>query len=326
MIKPYPLQFQAEFKHTVWGGHALQKFYDNLPEGLIGESWMISDHPSCMSKVSNGPLRGMRFDEIRTKYGRAWLGPKGIHKKTNRLPLLIKLLSCEDDLSIQVHPTDDYVHLPPDELGKTEMWYVLDAKPDAHVVYGLKKEITHRCMERALSQGTVLDKVQRVPVQPGDTLFIPAGTVHALCAGVIVLEIQQNSDTTYRLYDYDRPDLAGNLRKLHITDALNVISYENTSIIKKEGLCYAKTHKWTTLVRCPLFIVEKATVSGAWSLHTESHCFTIVFICTGNGKLCWENNDNEFISLFPGQCCLLPANLGSYRLEGNLSLLRSYLP
>src|SRR5690606_2922433 len=141
-------------------------------------------------------------------------------------PLLIKLLDCNDDLSVQVHPTDDYEKLPEGELGKTEMWYILSAKPDAKIIYGLRDQVTKEQLARALNGNYVMDMLQEVPVKAGDAFYIPAGTVHALCSGVVVAEIQQNSDTTYRLYDYNRPGFDGKLRELHIGDSLAVIAYD----------------------------------------------------------------------------------------------------
>ncbi|GIQ66251.1 hypothetical protein PACILC2_48190 [Paenibacillus cisolokensis] len=225
-VQPYPLQFEPVFKERVWGGQALSRFGLNIPEGAIGEGWMIGDHPNGTTKVKNGELAGKGLDEIREAYGREWFGSKALNGKSGRFPLLIKLLDCNDDLSVQVHPTDDYERLPQGELGKTEMWYILDAKPGAKIIYGLKEGVDRAAMEKAIREGSIMDTLQEVPVEAGDAFYIPAGTVHALCSGVVVAEIQQNSDTTYRLYDYDRPGLDGKPRELHIEDSLNVIAYE----------------------------------------------------------------------------------------------------
>ncbi|WP_211746687.1 type I phosphomannose isomerase catalytic subunit [Paenibacillus sp. Marseille-Q4541] len=326
MQKPYPLQFQPEFKERVWGGRALEQFGLAIPEGHIGEGWMIADHPNGTTKVLNGDLAGSGLDEIRETYGRNWLGTKGVSEQGGRFPLLIKLLDCNDDLSIQVHPTDDYAGLPKGELGKTEMWYVLDAKPDAKIIYGLKENVTHDELRDALENGTVMDTLQEVSVEAGDSFFIPAGTVHALCAGVVVAEIQQNSDTTYRIFDYNRPGLDGKPRELHVEDSLNVTVFKNT------GATSMKTNQavpgeWLTLASCPYFVVEKGIVSGSWNLTTSEDSFTILVICEGSGQLIWgENGDNSSLDLEAGQCYLLPSNLGSYKLEGNTTVLRSYLP
>jgi len=325
MSKPYPLQFQPEFKERVWGGRALEQFGLTPPEGHIGEGWMIADHPNGTTKVINGELAGKGLDEVREQLGTSWLGTKGVSEKGGRFPLLIKLLDCNDDLSVQVHPTDDYEALPPGELGKTEMWYVLDAKPGAHIIYGLNEGVDRAVLKEALENGTVMDTLRQVPVEAGDTFFIPAGTVHALCAGVVVAEIQQNSDTTYRIYDYNRPGLDGQPRELHVEDSLNVTAYEGA------GATTMKTNnatpgEWLKLAECPYFVVEKGIVTDRWELSTQADSFTILVVCEGNGTLEWDNDAQEKIELSAGQCYLLPANLGTYTLDGHTTVLRSYLP
>ncbi|MCJ8013289.1 class I mannose-6-phosphate isomerase [Paenibacillus sp. KQZ6P-2] len=322
MTQPYPLQFQPEFKERVWGGRALEQFGLTPPKGHIGEGWMIADHPNGTTSVVNGELAGQGLDQIREQLGKEWFGSKGFSEKNGRFPLLIKLLDCNDNLSVQVHPTDDYEGLPKGELGKTEMWYVLDAKPDAKIIYGLKDGVTRESMKEALENGTVMDTLREVSVEAGDTFYIPAGTVHALCAGVVVAEIQQNSDTTYRIYDYDRPGLDGKPRELHIEDSLNVTAFEGSgaTTMKTDSLAAGE---WLQLAKSPYFIVEKGIVNGSWSLETTPESFTILVICDGSGTLSWNNGSLEYKA---GQCFLLPANLGSYSLEGQSTVLRSYLP
>ncbi|MEK5057822.1 mannose-6-phosphate isomerase [Paenibacillus sp. FSL H7-0326] len=323
MTAPYPLQFEPEFKERVWGGRALEQFGLSLPEGHIGEGWMIADHPNGTTKVMNGELAGTGLDEIREQYGKSWLGTKGVSEKGGRFPLLIKLLDCNDDLSVQVHPTDDYEGLPKGELGKTEMWYVLDAKPGAKIIYGLKEQVTYDQLRSALNNGTVMDTLQEISVEAGDSFFIPAGTVHALCAGVVVAEIQQNSDTTYRIFDYNRPGLDGKPRELHIEDSLNVTKFESTGATSMKTN-HAVPGEWLTLASCPYFVVEKGIVSGTWDLNTTEDSFTILVVCDGTGSLAW--NGGASLALTAGQCYLIPSSLGSYQLSGEATVLRSYLP
>lgn len=283
---------------------------------------MIADHPNGTSSVVNGELAGQGLDQIREGYGREWFGSKGYLETNGRFPLLIKLLDCNDNLSVQVHPTDDYDRLPKGELGKTEMWYVLDAKPDAKIIYGLKEGVNRESLRQALENGTVMDHLQEVPVSVGDTFYIPAGTVHALCAGVVVAEIQQNSDTTYRIYDYDRPGLDGKPRELHIEDSLNVTAYEGAGATSMKTDS-AVPGEWLLLAESPYFIVEKGIVSGNWRLETNPESFTVLVICEGSGHLIWEGGSQPYSA---GECYLLPANLGAYTIEGQATLLRSYLP
>ncbi|MDQ0061009.1 mannose-6-phosphate isomerase, class I [Paenibacillus harenae] len=321
-VKPYPLQFQPEMKERIWGGRALEGFGLTLPEGSIGEGWMIGDHPNGTTKVMNGELAGTGLDVIRETYGREWFGSQGFSEKNGRFPLLIKLLDCNDDLSIQVHPTDEYEGLPQGELGKTEMWYILDAKPGAKIIYGLKDGIDRAAMEAAISEGRIMDTLQEVSVEAGDAFYIPAGTVHALCSGVVVAEIQQNSDTTYRLYDYDRPGLDGQLRELHIEDSLNVIAYEGAGAqrMKTDG---AAPSEWLTIATSPYFIVEKGIVEAPWQLATSAQSFVILVIAEGQGSLKWAEGE---LAVKAGECFLLPATLGSYELSGSMTVLRSVVP
>lgn len=321
-MKPYPLQCKPEFKERVWGGRALEQFGLELPEGKIGEGWMIGDHPNGTTTVANGELAGMGLDQIREQYGSEFFGSKGFSEKNGRFPLLIKLLDCQDDLSVQVHPNDHYERLPQGELGKTEMWYILDAKPGAKIIYGLKDGVTREQLAEAIEQNRILDCLNEVTAEAGDSFYIPAGTVHALGAGVLVAEIQQNSDSTYRLYDYDRLGLDGKPRELHIEDSLNVIAYENS------GATYMKTNlnasgEWLTLARSPFFVTEKGRVEGNWPLQTSPESFVIHIICEGTGSIRWAYGE---LNVKPGECYLLPANLGSYSLEGSMTVLRSYLP
>ncbi|UHA72238.1 mannose-6-phosphate isomerase, class I [Paenibacillus sp. 481] len=319
MKTPYPLKFQPEFKERVWGGRALEGFGLTLPDGHIGEGWMIGDHPNGTTKVVNGDLAGLGLDEIRTEFGAEWLGSKGCSDKNGRFPLLIKLLDCNDDLSIQVHPNDTYEALPDGELGKTEMWYVLDAKPDAKIIYGLKENVSREMFAKCIEENNIIEHLHYVSVQAGDTFYIPAGTVHALCAGVVVAEIQQNSDTTYRLYDYDRPGLDGKPRELHIEHSLNVIAYEGAGASHMKANSAPPNH-WLTLADSPYFIVEKGIVDGAWSLTTTPESFVILTICEGSGFLQWAD---QSLTIQAGECILLPANLGTYSLHGNCTVLRS---
>ena len=319
---PYPLKFVPEFKERVWGARELERFGFDLPPGNIGEGWMIGEHPNGTTTIADGPLAGVRLDELRERFGAEWLGARGVSPKTGRFPLLIKLLDCSDDLSVQVHPNDDYERLGAGELGKTEMWYVLDAKPGAKIIYGLREGVTRASLTAAIGEGRILDCLHEVEAKPGDTFYIPAGTVHALGAGVLVAEIQQNSDTTYRLYDYDRLGLDGKPRELHIEDSLNVIAYDGA------GASYGKTelagdNAWLAIAASPYFTVEKGRVGGEWALSTTADSFQIIIACEGEGAIRWAGGEAP---VKPGDCFLLPANLGAYSLTGSLTVIRSYVP
>lgn len=321
-VQPYPLKFAPVFKERVWGGRALERFGLTPPEGAIGEGWMIADHPNGTTRVVNGPLAGKGLDEIRETYGREWFGSRGFSERNGRFPLLVKLLDCNDDLSVQVHPTDDYEGLPEGELGKTEMWYVLDAKPGAKIIYGLKESIGRPELEAAIAEGRIMECLREVEVEAGDAFYIPAGTVHALCAGVVVAEIQQNSDTTYRLYDYNRPGLDGKPRELHIEDSLKVIAYEGAGAtrMKTDGV---RPGEWLTIAQSPYFVVEKGVVDGGAKPATTGESFVILITADGSGTLRWDGGE---LPVAAGDCFLIPANLGEYAIEGKLTVLRSRVP
>ncbi|KIL36048.1 mannose-6-phosphate isomerase [Cohnella kolymensis] len=321
-IQPYPLHFKPEFKERVWGGRALERFGFDVPQGAIGEGWMIADHPNGVSHVTNGALAGKGLDEIRELFGDTWFGSKGGSSNNGRFPLLIKLLDCNDDLSVQVHPNDHYERLPAGELGKTEMWYVLDAKPGAKIIYGLEQGVDRASLAKAIDEGRIMDCLQEVNVRAGDTFYIPAGTVHALCAGVLVAEIQQNSDTTYRLYDYNRPGLDGKPRELHIEDSLNVIAYEGSGATRM-ATDNAKPGEWLALASSPYFTTEKGVVRGEWRLTTTGESFVVIIVGEDSGSIEWSAGR---VDAKAGDCFLLPANLGQYTLEGSMTVLRSQVP
>ncbi len=321
-VKPYPLHFRPVFKERVWGGRALERFGFEVPPGAIGEGWMIADHPHGVSLVTGGALAGQGLDAVREAYGEAWFGTRGGRAGNGRFPLLVKWLDCNDDLSVQVHPNDEYAGLPKGEPGKTEMWYVLSAKPDAKIICGLKPGVTRERMAQAIAEGRIMETLNVVPVQTGDTFYIPAGTVHALCAGVVVAEIQQNSDTTYRLYDYDRPGLDGKPRELHIEDSLNVTNFENSgqSHMNTNG---ARPGEWMRLAASPYFITEKGIVRGPWRAETSPESFVILIVAGGEGTIRWADGAQRAKA---GDCFLLPAPLGEYAMDGSMTVLRSWVP
>ena len=202
----YPLLFEPILKEKIWGGDTLYKKYGmDLPSPNIGESWNIACHENGMSVVANGSLKGKTLEEVIHLRGRALLGTSLGDEHIEKFPLLIKILDATDILSVQVHPDDTYAKIHENgELGKTEMWYVIDAKPDASLVYGVKEGTTREEFKAAIEGGYLEKYLKRLEVESGDVVFMPAGMVHAIGAGILICEIQQNSDTTYRVYDWNR--------------------------------------------------------------------------------------------------------------------------
>ncbi len=222
----YPLKFEPILKDKIWGGNKLNKLFGKPTEtNKLGESWELSGYEGDESVVSNGILAGNNLAELIEVYMGDIIGDRVYDKFGLSFPLLFKLIDANDYLSIQVHPGDEVAAERHNSFGKTEMWYVVDAEPNAELIIGFNKDCTHEEYLAALAGGQVEDLLQKVPVKQGDVFFIPAGLVHAIGKGVVVAEIQQSSDVTYRIYDYKRTDDQGNERELHTEQALDVIDF-----------------------------------------------------------------------------------------------------
>src|SRR5437016_12839528 len=267
----YPLTFDPIFKERVWGGRSLECLYHKpLPAGVpIGESWEISDRPGDVSVVSNGPLAGRDLHWLMTRHAAELLG--GARPPDSRFPLLVKILDAQEKLSLQVHP-------PPGkaaELGgepKTEMWYIAEAAPGAELYVGLKRGVTREQFERKINDGTVEDCVHRLKVRAGDAMFLPSGRLHAIGAGLVIFEIQQNSDTTYRVFDWNRLGLDGQPRTLHIKESMASINFNDfeptlvRSQARTDGLAAIRP-----LVQDALFTVDLYELSRAGSISLPAH-------------------------------------------------------
>ncbi len=320
MTNLYPLIFTPVFKERVWGGRRLSPWFSTLPEGPIGEAWVLSDHPQGRTLVANGPLAGKSLADLRSQYGERLVGRKGVSEKSGEFPLLFKLLDCQDDLSVQVHPTDEYPGLAPSELGKTEMWVVLDAAPGAKAVYGLKAGVTAESFAAAVAEGRTMEVMREVEVRPGDVLYVPAGTIHALGTGLLVAEIQQSSDTTYRVYDYGRLGLDGRPRELHVEHALKVTTYGEPPAVTHPQR--PAPNQWQEICRSPFFVVAQGVCEGAWAQSTTPDSFQVVMVLEGEGSIGWAGASE---ALRPGAAVLVPADLGSYTLEGSMRTLLVYV-
>jgi mannose-6-phosphate isomerase len=317
----YPLLFEPVFKERIWGGRKLAPWFPNLPTGPVGEAWVLSDHPQGPTPVSNGPLAGQTLRSLREQYGAALLGTRGVGGPTGEFPLLFKLLDCQDDLSVQVHPADDYAGLPPGELGKTEMWVVLDTEPGAEVVYGLKPGTTPAAFAQAVQEGRTMDALHTLKVQPGDVLYVPSGTIHALGKGLLVAEIQQSSDTTYRVYDYNRPGLDGKPRELHVEHALRVTDYGEPPAPGHPAV--PSPGAWQRIVESPYFVVSQGVCAGEWAQASTPVSFQALVVLEGAGAIAW---DGGRVGVKAGAVALVPAALGAYTLSGSFRSLLVTLP
>jgi len=326
----YPLTFEPQFRGYIWGGRNLESFGRKLPAGIIAESWDISGHPSSPTAVDAGPYRGRPLTELLAELGLDLVGRRNqAALERGKFPLLVKLLDANRDLSVQVHPDDAYAQVRENgELGKTEMWYILRAQPGARLIYGLRRGVTREGFAQALRTGDLERHLHYLPVQTGDAIFIPAGTVHALLAGLVVAEIQQNSDATYRVYDWNRPGPDGWPRPLHIEKALDVIDFGQIEpgpvvpqlIEDRQGV------RREIISRCPYFTVEKIQLAAGASWAGA---------CTGETFEIWGSVEGECVVTWAGdplalpaiRFTLLPAALGRFAVKARppSTLLRAYV-
>ncbi len=323
----YPFKFEPVYKDYIWGGRKLEKLGKKIPEGITAESWEISSHPDGESIIANGKYKGLTIAEIVREFGRKLTGNALSEKDIEKFPLLIKIIDAEDSLSVQVHPDDNYAGIHENgECGKNEMWYVISAKPGAKIVYGVKPGISKEIFENALNGDNIDNCLNYMEVTEGDAVIIPAGLIHAIGAGIVIVEIQQNSNTTYRVFDYNRTDKNGNKRPLNIKKALEVIDFNNCNTKGKlEGL-KIKTRENSTrtiIVANKYFCVEKIDAEVEVKESTDGSRF-ITYVCLeGEGQIRYNSG---IVRLSKGESVLIPAVLGEYTIEGKLKLLKAFVP
>jgi mannose-6-phosphate isomerase len=328
----YPLTFEPVFRDYIWGGRNLEtRFGRTLPPGIVAESWDISGHPSSPTRVDYGPLAGATLPEVQARLGTQLVGTRSRWATDrHKFPLLVKLLDANRPLSVQVHPPDEYaLEYENGELGKTEMWYVLYAQPGAQLVYGLSKKTSAAAFRSALQDGKLDEYLHYLPIKQGDAILIPTGTIHALLEGTVVAEIQQNSDTTYRVYDWGRIGTDGKSRPLHIDKALEVIdfdmirpqAYEPAVVQDSDGIRRAE------ISRCPYFVVEKVELDSdtAYQGQCDGSTFEIWGCIKGQAKVQWAGDP----AILPAvRFALLPAALCAFSIytEQPATLLRAFAP
>lgn len=328
----YPLTFEPVFRDYIWGGRNLETLFGRkLPPGIVAESWDISGHPSSPTTVDAGPLAGWTLPQVQERLGEKLVGTRSRWAtRRSKFPLLVKLLDANRALSVQVHPPDEYALAHENgELGKTEMWYVLHARPGARLIYGLSQKTTPRAFRTALREDRLVDYLHYLPVKPGDAICLPTGTLHALLEGIVVAEIQQNSDTTYRVYDWGRVGDDGKPRSLHIEKALDVIDFgmvrpqaaARVVVADRVGL-----HR-TEISRCRYFVVEEVRLEGgaAYSGRCDGNTFEIWGCISGRVKVQWAGAP---LALPAVRFALLPAALGDFAIhaERPATLLRAWAP
>lgn len=303
----YPLKIKPIYKEVIWGGQALQHMFSReLSNEKIGESWELCVHKNGISRIENGPWQHRTLADLIEQHAEQLLGKD--YKGHTQFPLLIKYIDANDNLSIQVHPDDEYAQQVESEQGKTEAWYVLHADEGAEIIWGLNEGITRESFKLAVKNKKIENTLRRVSVRTGDLIFVPAGTVHALLKGIVVCEVQQNSDTTYRIYDFDRIDTNGNKRQLHIDKAMDVIDF---------GQQPTGDFSQTTLT-CPYFNIEKWEIKSKRTDQTQGE-FLVYCILKGNGTV---SGNDVTVDIKPGDTILLPAALEKIYIDGDMTLLR----
>jgi mannose-6-phosphate isomerase len=323
-VKTLPSRLEPVLTPRIWGAHSLAPLfpeYSALKEA-VGEVWLTGD--DCL--FADGPFAGRRLADAWKEFPEEWAGESA--PRSAPFPLLVKFLFPEDKLSVQVHPDDDYArrHEAPPGVGKTEMWYAVTVRPPAEVLVNLKLEVQKEQFRRAIAEGTVEECLERTVLRAGDVVFVPAGTVHTIGPGVTLCEIQQNSDLTYRVFDYNRLDAEGKPRPLHIEKALDVIHFGEQDGGKIEpvrlsrgGL--AQSH----YVACRYFVTEKWEFSERIAAATSKEHFDLLIFIEGCGAI---ECCGEALPYAPAQAWLVPASLGAYQIApaSSTSLLRTYVP
>ncbi len=300
-----PFKLQPVLKEKIWGGRKLETILEKkLPPGKYGESWEASTHPNGTNIIGSGELRGMSLDKAIEKYPKELLGETVLEQGYKTLPVLIKFIDATDKLSVQVHPDDNYALKHENDRGKTEMWYVLHTEGKQQLIYGLKEGTTRQSLREAIDSNRIEKYLRYVDIKRGDLLFVPAGTVHAILGGVLILEIQESSDSTYRLYDWNRVGFDGKPRPLHIDKALEVINYntnQNVTIPTREPTEYGYFSK---LVRCPYFNTDLYVLQRAMHFRKEKRKgFEILILI--KGKLVMETSEENY-TIKKGETIFIP--------------------
>lgn len=322
----YPIRFRPILKETLWGGSALrERFGKNAGPGTrVGESWEINGMTGASSVVANGFLRGNSLEEITEVYLGDLVGDRVYEKYGNEFPLLIKLIDARDTLSIQVHPDDALASERHHAWGKTEMWYVIDAEPGAVIYTGFRKKTGREEYLGHLADSTVAGIINATPVFPGDAFFIPAGTVHAIGAGVLLAEIQQTSDVTYRIYDWDRVDADGRPREMHTELALDAIDFDrdDTGLIRLEP----ELNQALLLAECNYFRTSLLQFDRPLMKDLSLTDSFVVYICTESMAVVDCLGHTEEVKA--GETILIPASADSVTLipQGRATLLEVYIP
>lgn len=314
-MKLYPMKLTAPCKDYIWGGNRLREEYGKVSNAdKIAESWELSCHKDGESVIADGEFAGMTLTAFIEKTGREVLGENC--RRFEYFPILIKLIDAKDNLSVQVHPNNEYAQRVEGEYGKTEMWYIVDCDPGAELLYGFKYDIAKEEFERRIKDNTLLEVTNSVKVHKGDVFFIESGTLHAIGKGILIAEIQQNSNTTYRIYDYGRVGADGKPRQLHIDKAVEVTDLTPPKYpykaIGEEETKYGYTEQ--LLSQCEYFRVKKLIVQEKCTLDAGNGSFNSILVLDGEGEL-------DGVKLKKGDSCFVPSGYGKYTFVGKAEII-----
>ncbi len=313
------LQFSTYFKSVIWGGERIARFKGIPSQGHdIGESWELSPMPGHESTVIDGPFKGETLTALALRYPEELLGKKVNEKWHGRFPLLIKFIDSNDDLSIQVHPDDRLAAERHQSLGKTEMWYSLDPQPGAYLYAGFNRPMDEAAFRHMIADNTIVDALAKADVKKGDLFYLPAGRVHAIGRGNLIVEIQEASDITYRIYDYDRRDANGNPRDLHVDQSVDAVNYDDV-VSGKQNIIPAKGES-STLVDCEYFTTCVHDIDRETLLDLSQLDSFTVLIGIG-GQLSVSTPDGQTVSLPQGHTLLVPACQPSVKIQGEGQVL-----
>lgn len=315
------LRLQPAGKDYLWGGTRLREEYGKKIQMIpLAETWECSVHPDGPSVVVNGEYRGRELRDVLKEHP-DWMGTK---VQSGEFPILAKFIDAKQDLSVQVHPDDDYAREHEGQNGKTEMWYVIDADKGAQLIYGFKHKVTEETLRNAVKNGTLDKHLQKVEVHKGDLFYVPAGTVHGIGAGILVAEIQESSNVTYRVYDYDRVDKNGKKRELHFDKAVQVMNMEVAPDVKQKSriVKHYPGCSRELLCRCKYFEVERIQVTKAFSFSVLEESFQVIMCLDGEGQIETMDENLKPVRFVKGRTLFLPAGLGRCLVVGNATVLK----
>ncbi len=314
------LKLKPAGKNYLWGGTRLREEYGKkLQLTPLAETWECSVHPDGFSVVVNGTYAGWTLADVLKKHPE-YMGTNVVPEEG--LPILVKLIDAKKDLSVQVHPDDAYAREHEHQNGKTELWYVLDAKEDASIVYGFEQTVTEEVLREALADGSLDKYLHKIKVNRGDVYYVPAGTVHGIGAGILLVEVQESSNVTYRIYDYDRMDENGKKRELHFDQAVRVMNMHPMSQTKQlpcpisdETGCH-----WERLCKCEYFETERICMTTGCVFEVQDTSFQVLLCLSGDGII--ETDGECSVGFVKGECIFIPSGIGMCRLSGKAELLK----